>query len=108
VTPSLLLLSETFEMHLYMKMPKPKTPFADLKTVGGVVTTQAGEYANLNVVEIAWMKILNCRITSRNTNISMGQLVNEPLNFQGLIAMSDVSDADAEFKPDNGVPQVNG
>jgi len=62
----------------------------------------------LNVVEIAWMKILNCRITSRNTNISMGQLVNEPLNFQGLIAMSDVSDADAEFKPDNGVPQVNG
>jgi len=63
--PSKLLLSETFDVHLYMKVPK-------------------SDGAGLE--EKPWMKIENCRITSRNTNIAMGQIVNEPLSFQGLLA----------------------
>ena len=63
--PSRLLLSESFDVRLYMKVPT-----AD----------------NLSLKELAWMEIKNCRITSRNTNIAMGQIVNEPLSFQGLLA----------------------
>lgn len=65
LNPSKLLLSESFDVKLYMKVPK-----AD----------------NSGLEELAWMTIENCRITSRNTNISMGQIVNEPLSFQGLLA----------------------
>lgn len=108
LTPSLLLLSEAFDMHLYMKMPKPATPFGTIASTGGVVTTQASALTAANLIEVAWMKILNCRITSRNTNISMGQLVNEPLNFQGLLAMSDTGDQDTEFKADSKIIQSNG
>lgn len=63
--PSKLLLSESFDVRLYMKVPK-----AD----------------NTGIEELAWLEIKNCRITSRNTNIAMGQIVNEPLSFQGLLA----------------------
>lgn len=83
ITPSQLLLSQAFDMKLYMKIPKTAAP-----AVLGVGTAPSipEVLANTQLAEVEWMNIQSCRITSRNTNISMGQLVNEPLNFQGLLA----------------------
>jgi hypothetical protein len=48
------------------------------------------------------MKIVNCRITGRNTNITMGQIVNEPVNFQGLLALN----VDSGFELDTAVKEI--
>jgi hypothetical protein len=66
--------------------------------------------ANTQLQEVPWMNIQSCRITSRNTNISMGQLVNEPLNFQGLLATHSIQGTDfiTEYALDGKVKQENG
>ena len=66
--PSKLLLSESFDVKLYMKVPNA---------------------TNDGLEEKLWLTGQNCRITSRNTNIAQGQLVNEPLSFQGLLMHHD-------------------
>lgn len=81
--PSKLLLSETFDVKLYMKVPK-----AD----------------GSGLEEKAWITVQNCRITSRNTNIAMGQIVNEPLSFQGLLAHH----AGDDFELDGAAKQTQG
>jgi hypothetical protein len=72
VTPSQLLLSKSFLVELFMKVP------TDTNATG--------------LTEVSFMTVEDCRFTSRNTNISMGQLVNEPMNFQGLLARNANSD----------------
>lgn len=37
-----------------------------------------------------WMQIQDVRLTSRNTNITLGQIVNEPVSFQGLLLKGEV------------------
>jgi hypothetical protein len=64
--PRQVLASRSFDIDLYVRVPK---------TDGS-----GGED------EVPWMSIKDCRITSRNTNIAMGSLTNEPLTFQGLLA----------------------
>ena len=88
--PQTILFSQTFDIDLYMKVPTSET--AD-----GVLTT-------LTTTEALWMTIKDCRIVSRNTNISMGQLVNEPLNFQGLLVSP--TDETAAFSLDSSVKQA--
>ena len=85
--PQTILFSQTFDIDLYMKVPTSET--AD-----SVLTT----------TEALWMTIKDCRIVSRNTNISMGQLVNEPLNFQGLLVSP--TDETAAFSLDSSVKQA--
>jgi len=83
IDPEKLLLSRSFNTDIYMKVPND---------------THTG------LVEKSWMKIVDCRITSRNTNIAMGQLVNEPVSFQGLLATPSRSDDD-KFSLDGFVGQ---
>jgi hypothetical protein len=83
VDPEKLLLSRTFDVAVYMKVPNA-----------------AGD----GLEELAWMAIRDCRITSRNTNIAMGQLVNEPVSFQGLLA-THTSDPTNQFEKDGSVTQ---
>lgn len=78
--PAQLLLSQSFNMDLYIKVPNA---------------------SGTGLEETKWMSVQTCRIVSRNTNISMGQLVNEPLNFQGLLA----THATPEFSLDNTTKQ---
>ena len=85
--PQTILFSQTFDIDLYMKVPTSET-------AAGVLTT----------TEAHWMTIKDCRIVSRNTNISMGQLVNEPLNFQGLLVSP--TGETAAFTLDNSVTQA--
>lgn len=107
ITPSQLLLSQAFDMQLFMKVPK-----AAAAAVPGSSTATAvpAVLANTQLQEVPWMNIQSCRITSRNTNISMGQLVNEPLNFQGLLATHSIQGTDfvTEYALDGKVKQENG
>jgi hypothetical protein len=84
--PSKLLLSESFDVKLYMKVPNAN---------------------NTGLVEKQWLTVKNCRITSRNTNIAQGQLVNEPLSFQGLLLTHEGDNADV-FELDGAVKQFVG
>lgn len=87
IDPRLLLFSETFEFDVYMKIPV------------------SADDANGTYVlkEVAWLSIKNCRFTSRNTNIAMGQIVNEPFNFMGLLATPIDVNGDDLFAPDSAV-----
>lgn len=75
IDPRTILLSETFDVSVYLKLPTKNA---------------AGFYD-----EVLWMTVKDCRISSRNTSISMGQLVNSPINFQGLLATPHSNDAGA-------------
>jgi hypothetical protein len=78
IDPRTILSSESFNIDLYMKLIDPASPENKPK-----------------FIEKIWLSIKDCRITSRNSNISMGQLINTPLNFQGLIATPVVDGNDA-------------
>jgi hypothetical protein len=74
--PRTVLGSETFDLYLYLKTD--------------------------DTTEVPWMKISDVRLSGRNTNISMGQLVNEPVNFQGLWASPVDEDGAVLFAADFG------
>ena len=76
--PTKVLASETFDLELWLKPDGATT-------------------------EVLWMVINDTRLASRNANISMGQLVNEPVNFQALWATPHDNLAEALFAPDFGV-----
>lgn len=61
--PDQILLSQTFDMQMNMKVP---------------TATNA-------IAEVGWMQIQKVRFVGRNVNISMGQIVNVPMNFRGLL-----------------------
>lgn len=79
--PTKVLVSESFDIQIYMKVPD-----------------STGE-----LIELPWFSIYDVRLASRNTNISMGQLVNEPVNFQGLWASPFDENGKSLFDPDFGV-----
>jgi hypothetical protein len=57
-----------------------------------------------DLVERHWMAIRGCRITGRTTNITFGQIVNEPLNFSGLLVTPvKFSTGEDSFEADNSV-----
>lgn len=85
VDPSKILLSQAFDVKIYMKVPK-----AD----------------GTELEEKEWFRIETCRVTSRNTNITMGQIVNEPMSFQGLLATPAAQTGDtavSEFTLDGAI-----
>jgi hypothetical protein len=70
LNPERVLLSRTFDMEIKM-----------FHAVAGATSSDPSTVAD----DAALYTIKDCRITSSNINISMGQLVNEPVSFQGLI-----------------------
>lgn len=84
IDPRTILFSEAFGIDLYMKLIDPNA------------TQTAPKF-----VEKIWLSIKDCRITSKNTNISMGQIINTPLNFQGLMATPVINGEDV-FSLDQG------
>ena len=75
--PKNVLLSRSFDMDVYIEVP----------TADSVAALIAGSKpAGTGTTTNTWMRISTCRLISRNANITHGQLVNEPMNFQGLLA----------------------
>lgn len=83
--PAQVLISRAFDVKLKMRIPDSTN--AAVQNALGVdgsnqfINSSEGLYTSVD-----WLKIVNCRITSRNVNIAEGQLVNEPVSFQGLMA----------------------
>lgn len=98
------LLTRTFDVHVYITVPQAiiDSSVSPAGTQAAAPTGGSGLLSETAIghTEILWLKIQDCRITSRNTNITMGQLINEPLNFQGLLAVNKESD---DISSDNKV-----
>lgn len=95
--PENVLVSQTFNMDLYMKVPN------EAVVVKATDTTQGSAELSYPTKSVPWLRIKNVRVTSRNTNITLGQIVNEPVNFQGIMATPINGDACTElFTQDNG------
>ena len=75
--PKNVLLSRSFDMDVYIEVPSADSVAA---LIAGSKPAGTGTTTN------TWMRISTCRLISRNANITHGQLVNEPMNFQGLLA----------------------
>jgi hypothetical protein len=61
--------------------------YIEVPTADSVAALIAGSKpAGTGTTTNTWMRISTCRLISRNANITHGQLVNEPMNFQGLLA----------------------
>ena len=101
--PQTVISSSTFDIKIYMNL----AGFGDQAyTRPAKVGTTTGETDDANGVAgtdvVHFMTIQDCRLTSRSVNISAGQLLNEPLNFMGLLA---INGANAE-QLDTGVKGI--
>jgi hypothetical protein len=77
--PDSILLSRTFDIQVNMKVP---------------------DVANNALTEVGWLQVQKVRFTGRNANISLGQIVNVPMNFRGLLA-THLGATDTQFKMDS-------
>lgn len=95
--PSKVLSSASFNIDVYFRVPE---------VLNTATTTAAGVQSyNGNGKEKNWIRIQNCRLTGRNTNIALGALVNEPVNFMGTL-LTVMNDSEAAFGQDNGPSEV--
>ena len=76
--PRSILSSKTFQLDFFIKVP--------VSYNGGPADQALANTAGVEGHDVeTWMRIKNVRLTSRNTNITLGQLINQPINFQGLM-----------------------
>jgi hypothetical protein len=94
LSPETVLLSKSFDIKVFMKVP-------NLSQDGNPIITASNPFG---LKEVEWMIIRDCRISSDNVNISMGQLVNRPLNFSGLLLTPSTAGVD-QFTLDGSVVQ---
>ena len=83
--PVQVLTTSTIDIDVYIRVP-----IKDASTISATIASSITSFASSGEVnglttEFLLMSIKDARIISRNSNISMGSLVNEPLNFQGLL-----------------------
>jgi len=87
--PEQVLISQTFDLDVYINitssMAVPNAPSASEKS---------------------WFRIKDCRLVSRNTNIRLGALVNEPVSFQGLLATPFDPAGGEQFQMDTHVTEA--
>lgn len=74
--PSQVLISQTFDIEMKLKIPK--------MTVGtdNMVDAYTGD------AEESFLRIQDCRIVGMDGEIAPGRLLEEPLSFQGLLAVN--------------------
>lgn len=110
--PSSVLLSQLFDMDVYLAVQNGVTAAKEVVDAQKNPITQFDKNGNLQTevtqsldtgsVLTHWFSIKGCRITSRNTNITFGQIVNEPVSFNGLLAVPYANGA-ALFTADDGL-----
>jgi hypothetical protein len=75
--PTKVLISQTFDIELFLKIPK--------MTVNQSTNTVSAYTGDL---EESFLKILDCRVVGMDGEIAPGRLLEEPLSFQGLLAIN--------------------
>lgn len=98
--PSKVLASVSFNLDVYFRLPGVQTAKQLGASGVSVFTTYSKE------LESNWLRIQNCRITGRNTNIALGALVNEPVNFMGTL-LTPMNGSSTVFGHDIGRSTVN-
>lgn len=101
--PALVQLSRLFDMSIKVKVA---TSAIALDKDGVQIKDSAGNptyNASVSLSEQHWMAIRGCRITGRTTNITFGQIINEPLNFSGLLVSPVGTDGADTWAADNGI-----
>ena len=110
--PRTVLLSTTFNLDLYMKVPNPNgtsvgaavnNDFTDDQDVLDSPLDLVPNRVTSALIEVPWLTVNQCRLTSRNVNISAGQLINEPVSFQGIFMTPKGVDEENIFQVDSGV-----
>ena len=105
--PAQVLTTSTIQIDVYIRVPVlDSTAIPSGKLDGS--TSFADSAQNLGITqEFLLMSIQDARIISRNSNISMGSLVNEPVNFQGLMltGSSQLNSHSGSFSLDSSVVQ---
>lgn len=85
LNPAEVLTSQSFDIDVYL----------NVNGYGHAINTAAIQSFNSAVAQapgtggtdlVRFMRIKDCRLTSRNVNLAQGQLINEPVNFMGLLA----------------------
>lgn len=90
--PRVVMLSETFDIDVQLNVPMTASLTAlNVDTKTAIDSTSSGStilsgFQTPKFNYMPWLSIKNVRLTSANTNISIGQLINEPVSFQGLLA----------------------
>jgi hypothetical protein len=99
--PRLVQISRLFDMSVYVRVPLATAETfrdADKGIVTATKTIDQTKVCN----PVKWLEIRGCRLTGRSTNITLGQMVNEPINFNGLLAVAFAGDGTTEMiKQDN-------
>lgn len=91
--PDQVLASSTFDLDVYIKVPVLPSDSSAVAGATGVLLGQLTDQ-KATLIETRLMTIYQCRLSGRNTNIALGQLVNEPLSFQGIWLSHAVNDTD--------------
>lgn len=94
--PRQVLSSQSFDIDLYMGLPPSDSNGATIAVAAGMAPAD----------QVLWMTVKDCRITSRNTNIAMGSLTNEPLTFQGIYVSPTSTSGDQLFASDNATQEA--
>ena len=102
--PSLVLVSALFDMTVQLRVPSTTT---STETIIDKTTTKVLDTTNLERT-VNWMSIRGCRLTGRSTNLTMGQIINEPISFNGLL-VSPMNDAGVDtFSFDSAISELSG
>lgn len=105
--PRSVLLSTTFDMEMYMRVPDPSKAGVSEALDSDPTNDPAPGVLDVNsadgaLIEVPWLTIRQCRLSSRNINISVGQLVNEPVSFQGIFLTPKTTGEQDMFFQDSG------
>lgn len=102
--PANVHLSRLFDMTIKVKVLANKLD-ADKNTVMDSNGNPTYDMSK-QLVEKHWMAIRGCRITGRTTNITFGQIINEPLNFSGLLVSPVGNDGKDTWLADNNTKET--
>jgi hypothetical protein len=97
--PKLVSVSSLFDMVISIRVPTDDTAKAIAKNTPDDIKTffsTGAKYDTLTELK-PWIAIRGCRLNARNVNITMGQIVNEPVSFTGIYADSYASDGETSL-----------
>jgi hypothetical protein len=90
--PRLVLISRLFNMNVSVKVPVVNAETVYTKSPSPITFDSTSEKITVDDAKLwdskSWLSIQGCRLTGRSANLSTAQLVNEPVTFQGLLAVS--------------------
>jgi len=99
IDPDQVLISSLFDISVQLRIQKvAATTFGSVSENKNIIMD-----AENNTEMVNWMFIRGCRISSRSTNITMGQIVNEPVSFTGLFVTPAALTSGDLFTADSGI-----